>query len=158
MMHEALHRIKNTQQKSLEYLDLSQLDLLAIPLEILEVRSIKALSLSHNQISDLSVLAKLSNLHKIALSHNHIKDISVLSSLPKLRFIFLAHNHIHDLSTLHGHERLKKLVVSHNNIAQLPDLSHYTQLAYLDITANPLKAPSLEVLQAQLPHLKIYKR
>ncbi len=157
MSQEALRRIHATKEDNLNYLDLSGLGLEAIPDEITSLTWIGALSLSRNRIKDISLLAKLPNLHKLALSDNCIDDITVLNDLPKLRFIFLGNNQIEELSVIKSQKRLKKLVVNDNNLRSLPDLSHFVLMVYLDISNNPLVPPDTTTIKEMLPNIKIYK-
>lgn len=157
MIEEALRKIEVTKKEKLHYLDLRGLELEEIPKQILEVPWIQALSLSHNKISDISLLSQMTQLHKLALTNNSIEDVSVLEGLPKLRFIFLANNLISDISKINTQARLKKLVLHDNKLSVLPDLSHFSLLAYLDISNNPLELPKVEEMKASLPSLKIYK-
>jgi Leucine-rich repeat (LRR) protein len=157
VIKEALRRIEVTKKENLGYLDLKGLELQEIPKELLDVSWIGALSLSENNISDISLLSKMPNLHKLALTGNKIKDISTLETLPKLRFIFLANNLITDIAVLQSQERLKKLVIHSNKLCVLPDLSHFPLMAYLDVSDNPLECSTLEDMQTMLPLLKIYK-
>lgn len=157
MIEEALRKIEVTKKEKLHYLDLRGLQLEEIPIQILEIPWIQALSLSDNKISDISLLSQMTQLHKLALTHNSIEDISVLEGLPKLRFIFLAHNLISDISKIKTQVRLKKLVLHDNKLSSLPNMSHFTLLAYLDISNNPLELPNSEEMKSSLPSLKIYK-
>ncbi|MDF1877608.1 leucine-rich repeat domain-containing protein [Sulfurimonas sp. SAG-AH-194-L11] len=157
MIKEVLRRIEVTKVEKLHYLDLKGLELQEIPKELLDVSWIGALSLSENNISDISLLSQMTNLHKLALTGNKLEDISVLEGLSKLRFIFLANNLITDISILKSQERLKKLVIHSNQLSFLPNLSHFPLMAYLDVSNNPLMCPSLEDMQKMLPLLKIYK-
>jgi len=157
MIKEALRRIEVTKKENLHYLDLRGLQLEEIPKEILEVSWIGALSLSGNKIKDISILSKMTNVHKLALTNNLIEDLSVLENMPKLRFIFLANNKVKDISKIKGQTRLKKLVLANNNIASLPDLSQFPLLAYIDVTDNPLSCPTPREMLEMLPSLKIYK-
>ena len=136
MMEEVLRRIAVTKEENLHYLDLKGLELQEIPKELLEVSWIGALSLSENNISDISLLSQMTNLHKLALTGNKIQDISVLNGLAKLRFIFLSNNLITDISCLKSQERLKKLVIHSNKLAFLPDLSHFPLMVYLGATCR----------------------
>ena len=156
MIDEALLRIERTKKEKLHYLDLRGLHLDEIPKEILEIPWIQALSLSNNNISDISLLSQMTQIHKLALTNNRIEDISVLEKLPKLRFIFLADNLIKDISKINNQARLKKLVLHGNQISSLPDLSQFSLLAYLDLGENPLECPSTDEMQKILPALKIY--
>ncbi|MDF1881280.1 leucine-rich repeat domain-containing protein [Sulfurimonas sp. MAG313] len=157
MIEEALRRIKITKKENLSYLNLRGLDLKEVPKEILEVPWIGALSLSNNNIKNIEILSNMKNVHKLALSNNLIEDISVLEYMTKLRFIFLGHNRINNISTIKNQERLKKLVLESNKITSFPDLSHFKLLAYLDLSNNPLKLPSIKEIKIILPSLKIFK-
>jgi len=156
LIEEVRRRVDITKKEKLGYLDLRGLGLDRVPEEILEVPWIGALSLSDNNITDISILAKMGDLHKLALTSNRIEDISVLEKLPKLRFIFLANNCVKDISKLRVQSRLKKLVLNGNQITSIPDLSCFSMLAYLDLSNNPLQSPSLENMKVVLPSLKIY--
>ncbi len=156
MNQQAQQRIQKTIDERLEYLDLSGLGLEHIPEEVATLDWIGALSLSRNKITDISLLAKMTNLHKLALTDNCIEDISPLASLSKLRFVFLAKNRVKDLSVLKTQERLKKLVLHDNNIQELPDLSHFPLMVYLDIKNNPLTPPHPQFIKQMLPNIKMY--
>ena len=157
MIEEALSRIEVTKQEKLHYLDLSGLELDSIPAEVLDVPWIGALSLSNNNIKDISILVQMTQLHKLAVTNNCVEDISALARMPKLRFIFLAGNKIKDITQIKGQSRLKKLVLADNKITFLPDLSEFELLAYLDISGNPLEVPAFATIRPQVPLLKIYK-
>jgi len=157
MIEEVLRRIEVTKKDKLHYLDLSGLELDSVPQEVLEVSWIGALSLSNNNIKDISILSQMTQLHKLSVTNNRVEDVCVLSSMPKLRFIFLAGNKIKDITQIKGQSRLKKLVLADNMITSLPDLSEFELLAYLDISGNPLDAPAYATIRPQVPLLKIYK-
>ena len=58
------------------------------------------LGLAHNSISDLSVLAGLTNLERLGLRRNRISDLSPLAGLTNLTRVDLRHNSISDISPL----------------------------------------------------------
>lgn len=74
------------------------------------------LDLSSHKISDLSPLARLTNLTELYLSYNQIKDLSPLSRLTNLSFLFLESNQIRDLSPLSKLTKLNWLFVGGNPI------------------------------------------
>lgn len=149
--------IAQSREEQLSYLDLSGLGLESLPFEILDLPWIRALSLSHNRLSDISLLEYLPNLHKLALSDNRIEDIGVLKMLPKLRFLFLAQNQVYQTQALTSLSELKKLILSQNHLNTLPNFSQMKHLVYLDIYQNPLEMPNYEQIKALIPGLKIYK-
>lgn len=74
------------------------------------------LDLSAHKISDLSPLAKLTNLKELYLSYNQISDLSPLARLTNLNFLFLESNQIKDLSPLSRLTHLTWLFVGGNPI------------------------------------------
>lgn len=74
------------------------------------------LDLSGNKISDLSPLARLTNLKELYLSYNQISDLSPLAQLTNLNFLFLESNQIGDLSPLSQLTNLQWLFVGGNPI------------------------------------------
>ena len=85
MQPQALEKIALCKKNRLKYLDLSHLELTEIPLELATCVWIERLSLSHNHIYDISLLASLTQLRKLSLSHNKISDLSPLSSNKKIK-------------------------------------------------------------------------
>jgi internalin A len=89
------------------------------------------LSLTGNQISDVSQLPILPNLIKLYLNNNQISDISTLPVLPNIVIIDLSYNQISDISSAFSNLRMQsnhiKLHLEGNpiiNKIQLPiDLS-----------------------------------
>ena len=76
----------------------------------------RVLDLSSHKISDLSPLAKLTNLTELYLSYNQISDLSPLAQLTNLNFLFLESNRISDLSPLSPLDNLTWLFVGGNPI------------------------------------------
>nr|WP_309148128.1 leucine-rich repeat domain-containing protein [Listeria ivanovii] len=70
---------------------------------------IKKIFLSGNKISDITLLAQLSQLEAVDLDNNNIKNVDALARLPKLKGICLRENAIKDLSPLKGLENLREV-------------------------------------------------
>ncbi|MCF6206328.1 MAG: leucine-rich repeat domain-containing protein [Sulfurovum sp.] len=154
MDSEAAQRIAACKTKEMPYLDLSRCSLQSIPQELAELDWLQALSLSQNQIEDISLLSQLPHLHKLSLSHNRIGDISALRTLTKMKFLFLHHNAIDDLTPLAQIKRLKKLVADHNRIEDISPLMQLPELVYLDLRENLLHTDT-QTLKKILPQLMI---
>ena len=104
---------------------------------------LKYLSLSGNNISDVSALSGLTKLNRLYLSNNNISDISTLSGLIKLNTLNLSDNNISDVSALSGLTNLRWLWLRGNQISDVSALSGLTQLTELDIRGNPLSYTSI---------------
>ncbi|HBU22584.1 MAG TPA: hypothetical protein DEB17_01040, partial [Chlorobaculum sp.] len=74
------------------------LDRIIQPLESL--KSLSELSLSSNQITDISPLASLNSLSMLWLDRNQITDIAPLASLNSLSMLWLFGNKISDIAPL----------------------------------------------------------
>lgn len=83
--------------------------------------SIKTLNLWGCNLSDISILSKLTLLETVSLSKNQIKDISVFKSLKNLKELYLKGNQISDLeqiNNLKNCKKLEKLVLKENPISK----------------------------------------
>lgn len=93
--HLARFKSNISQYNHLERLHLNGCNLTEVPVNICQLHHLKILSLSHNQIYDISSLACLKNLEKLVLWNNNIKEIpNEILELPNLRFLFLYQNPI----------------------------------------------------------------
>ena len=84
-------------------------------------------------IRDISLLAKMPNLHYLTLDFQDIEDISPLQDLP-LVSLSLCGNPIEDLSPLAQQDTLASLYLSGTNVSSLEALSTCTSLELLDIS------------------------
>ena len=100
------------------------------------------LELEANNISDLSALAKLTELEWLALNYNNISDISPLAGLTRLEQLYLGRNNISDISPLAGLTRLEQLYLGHNNISDISPLAGLTRLELLNLQYNRISAIS----------------
>ena len=100
MKKTVMEKIAICKAEQLPYLDLSHLGLSEIPPEVGSLVWLERLSLSGNQISNLSALRSLTKIHKLSLSHNQISDLSALSSYKRLKFLFIQNNTISDVTVL----------------------------------------------------------
>jgi internalin A len=71
---------------------------------VANLTNLTSLSLQHNQVNDISPLAKLTNLTVLDLWNNHITDISPLANLTRLTYLYLQRNQISDISPLVDNE------------------------------------------------------
>ena len=117
-------------------IDISALkDLINIDISVLEgLANLTTLSLGYNrEISDFSVLGKLTNLRELTLRHNMIGDISMLGSLTNLTYLDLYSNGIKDISILGNLTQLTYLDLGFNSmiddISILENLTNLTSLS-----------------------------
>ena len=101
--------------------------------------ALTTLDLSHNSITDISVLGSLTTLTALEMSHNAISDISVLKNLTKLKWLYLRHNAISDISVLKNLTKLKILWLSGNSISDISALEKLTALRKLTLGGNSIE-------------------
>lgn len=86
--------------------------------------SIKTLNLWGCNLSDISILPRLTSLETVSLSKNQIKDLSVFKSLKNLKELYLKGNQISDweqINNLKYCKKLEKLVLKENPISKSPN-------------------------------------
>lgn len=110
----------------------------SIALGIKYLRNLETLSLSRNELTDISFVDSLKSLKTIDLSHNNIEDISALNGLINLESINLSYNNIINVSTLRRHQNILDLDLSHNNISDLSPVSTLYDLESLFVGSNPI--------------------
>ena len=77
-------------------LNLSISNRTTIPAEIADCKGLKVLDLSHTKVSDLTPLAKLTNLTWLSLSHTQVSDFKPLAKLTRLEGLYLSHTQVSD--------------------------------------------------------------
>jgi Leucine-rich repeat (LRR) protein len=98
--------------------------------------SMAQLTLSQNQIADLTPLAPLGRLMILDLSHNQIADVTPLADLTRLRALDLTHNQIADVAPLAGLAQLISLGLGDNRVRDVGPLTALGQLTTLDLSQN----------------------
>jgi Leucine-rich repeat (LRR) protein len=100
--------------------------------------NLDTLSLSYNQISDISPLAGLVNLNYLYMSDNQISDLSPLTGLVNLIVLRLSDNLINDVGPLSALDNLSELNLITNQISDLSPLSGLTNLVWLRLSGNQI--------------------
>ena len=93
--------------------------------------NLSRLSLSGNQISDLSPIVGLTGLHALWLSDNPVSDLSPLKHLTNLALLVIDNTHVSNLSPLAGLINLEELGVSTPLISDLSPLKGLKNLRVL---------------------------
>ncbi|MCL2873904.1 MAG: leucine-rich repeat domain-containing protein [Defluviitaleaceae bacterium] len=98
--------------------------------------SLAKISLSWNQISDITHLSGLENLTELWLHENEIYDITPLADLTNLTALRIPWNDISDLAPIAGLVNLTTLQLTDNRISYLSPLSRLTNLTMLELNSN----------------------
>ena len=115
---------------TLSYNEISDLS----PLQ--HLTELNTLIVNDNSISDLSALAGLTGLKKLDIHRNKVTDISVLSRLTDLNHLVIRLNHITDISVLAHMPNLQWLNAQNCRISDISVLSGLTGLTRLSLQGN----------------------
>ena len=107
-----------------------------VPLTQQHMLTLKRLSASDSEITDLTGLEHATFLKWLDLGGNDIEDIQPLANLTNLRHLSLWSNEVKDIIVLANLVNLTSLDLSYNNIADVSPLANLTNLQYLRMKFN----------------------
>ena len=110
-------------------------------------KNLRTLSITENQIYDLTPLTNLTNLESLRLDDNHISDITPLANLTKLKYLSLEFSQLSDLSPLENLAELRYLSLDFDQFSDisLSPLANLTKLKELYLHPhNILAIPPVE--------------
>ena len=108
-----------------------------VSLSALDLPSLVELWLHDNAISAVS-LSGFPSLSYLSLSRNELSDVSGLSDMPRLSLLWLDGNALSDVSGLSGLAGLSALWLDDNELSDVSGLSSLTRLSALFLAANKL--------------------
>ena len=133
---------------------ISDLNLLA------NLTQLRSLEVTNAQIRDLHFLERLTQLEQLHLRNNQIRDLKPLSGLTRLSGLALGSNQISDLKPLAGLTKLTWLSLSYNQIRDVTPLAGLTNLESLRLRENPIQDASplasltkLEYVDIEIPRI-----
>ena len=119
------------------------------------LRSLEALTLDNQALTNVSVLSGLKKLKILCLGSNRIADITPLAALENLEYLNLSNNKITDITPLSGLTKLTDLNLSENDVTSLGVLSGITGLRRVCAAKNPgLQVGEQERIAQLLPETK----
>ena len=104
-------------------------------------------------LSDISVLANLTELSKLDLTENNVSNISSLANLTKLSELNLSYSNVSDISALANLTELRELDLTENNISDISVLLALPWAAEDDrasLQNNPIPAAQIEELRQKV--------
>ena len=118
---------------------------------------LERLSLGGFRISDISLLARFTELNYLYLVSNDILDISPIAGLTNLTELRLDNNKISSISPLSGLTRLNSLRLSGNDISNVSPLASLTNLKWLNLQHNKISDVTPLARLINLQWLGVYK-
>jgi len=98
--------------------------------------NLETLSLSNNNISDISQIYKLKYLKDLSISNNNITDIDAISNLVELNILNIHNNKITNINPINNLIKLNQLNVSRNLISNIDVINNLVELNILSINNN----------------------
>ena len=133
---EGIQHLENLEKldlgKSFTSNNISNISLLA------KLTNLIGLSLAENQVSDITPLSNLTNLEALALHNNPIGEISPLSNLTNLKYLYLENTQINSIDSLDNMNDMLKLDIRKNTISDIKPLANFTNLNYLLMQGNEI--------------------
>ena len=149
-----LEHFTSLKQLSIEYQESLDISALADTENIDCLKRLTNLSISANNIEDMSVVSKLIALETLSLCYNKIVDISPISMLIELQSIDLAKNEqLSSIEPLRGLRKLKSVAVTDvrgfdlNVLVGMPELRSMNLVNIENIDYNILQKFNLEFLE-----------
>lgn len=126
--------------KHISKLDLSNQNLISIPIEIFSLKNLKSLNLSNNKISEIPPeIIKLKRLEKLDVSNNRISNFyAKICQLPKLKVLNLNNNSIKSVpKQIKELGELRVLSIANNKLSLLPnEIGEIKKLEKINISKN----------------------
>jgi len=98
------------------------------------LKSLKKLSISDTQVSDLEPLRNLKSLEKLSMFLTRVSDLEPLSNLKRLETLDTFDTWVSDLKPLRNLKRLETLDISDTQVSDLKPLRNLKSLKHLDIS------------------------
>ena len=129
-----------TQQAMLQLTTLAAWDSSIADLTGLEyATNLEVLNLMNNRITDISLLANLTNLTHLYLGDNALQTIEPLAGLINLRVLDLYNAGVKDITPLANLTALESLVIVRNMIVDISPLVGLKNLKRLRLAENPIQ-------------------
>ncbi|KAI7905248.1 uncharacterized protein BX663DRAFT_502235 [Cokeromyces recurvatus] len=144
---------------ALKRIDFSDNRLKCLPKSLSQLENLTSLWMPYNQFEEIpSVLYELKQLKELNLSHNQIKGEIVLDS--KWEFVDLSFNEINQfVVNTQDNMQLVKLNISHNHLMTLTSFERWPKLQELQLNQNNLRMlfpdPERKVVLPQLVRLDV---
>ena len=125
-----------------------------------DLKKVTYLLLYDNQLTELpNGLEKFTQLYALILSHNQLTSVKGLEKLTKLEVLSLSDNQLTEVPKgLEKLPKLKELDLTNNHLTDVKGLEKLTQLTILWLDANPdLTKAQIDQLQKALPKCKILR-
>lgn len=137
---------KGLKALSLRHMELTDVSVLA------GLGKLETLCLADNKISNIFPVGNLNGLKSLGIWNNDISDISALAGLTELEYFDISGNKVIDISVVSGMTELEELWAYNNNIKDISALSGLKALKVVMLRNNPLDGT--EVLKQIFPRLE----
>jgi|TARA_B100001971_G_scaffold212606_1_gene243262 hypothetical protein len=109
-----------------------------------DLKKVKALDLQGFNLTDITPLAKLTELERLMLSYNKVQDLKPLKGLTKLKRLHMGENQITDITPLGTMTQMEWLYLEKNRIKSAEILAKMKLLKGIDLSGNPIPRADLD--------------
>ncbi|MCY3742660.1 MAG: leucine-rich repeat domain-containing protein [Candidatus Poribacteria bacterium] len=127
------------------------------PITVAEIATLKRLDANNKDISDLTGLESAMNLRWLAFSHNTVSDLSPIAKLTNLTFLwFEGSRQVSDISPLTRLTNLEKLHFSSNSVSDLSPIKGLINLTHLEFNWTSVSDLSILVELSNLEWFRMW--
>ena len=105
---------------------------------VANMKELRLLDISSNQISEIKGLEALTNLQQLDISRNQISEIKGLEALTNLQQLDISRNQISEIKGLEALNNLQILSIFDNQISEIKGLDALLNLQQLNISSNQI--------------------
>ena len=125
--------------------------------QLSQLASLETLSLLNCEIStlDLDVICELKTIRSLNLSGNQIASVDAFTSIPVLEYLYISMNSISSIDALGGMAALNTLIIRENAVESVSALYNLPNLTYFDGQDNIISDLSPLELSTKLEYLNL---
>jgi len=101
--------------------------------------NLKELHIRFNKLTELPDLSGLEKLQILTISNNNIKDITNLRNLLNLKILNISYNKIESLKPLEELKNLEYIYADNNEIKNINGINNLKKIIYLNLSFNPIE-------------------
>jgi Leucine-rich repeat (LRR) protein len=146
--------------KNLKTLGLGENLLASVPDEVKSLKNLESLGLRDNQFTCIpESICNIENIIVLILKNNQIDSIpDYIVHLHKIKKLHIGNNRVRRISPeIDKLNNLRELYLNNNSLYYLPyQLAKLSSIKVLDLTGNPLKDPSIEIIEGGFPRFEVW--
>ncbi len=141
--------------KAVNFLNLSWLELTALPEEISLFANLKGLDISFNELTIINIPETMANLCELDLSDNKLTKINIPNTLTELKHLFLINNKLQEINIPNTLTKLEIVNLNMNRLLNINIPESLINLIGLHLNQNRLKSINISNMLVKLKYLNL---